>query len=204
MGKNKAYTLDEMKEMQAAFEKRMADARAEIAANRSEIEALKAGIESATEHGDIAQYKTLRARQADLELNIEAVGAIIAKAEEMHACGFNNADVRASWAEYVTEFNARSVAFCAEIDRQRRTLFESYLAAARIQNEALAVQDSFTALLTKDGVSFAGYPLDFAQLHGLPGINEALNLERNIDGVDERTWNSLYIVCDNQDTVENF
>lgn len=198
--KTKTFTLDELKSMNEAFEQRMADARAEIAANRAELESIKADMDTATEQGNIAKYKALRAKQSDLELNIEAVEAITKKATDNHACGFSNDDVRTAWAEYVTGFNAKSAAFTAELEQLRRSLLDKYIEAARVQNEALKVRDQFIALLTKEGFSDSGRPLDLANIQALPDTHYALMVD-NIDGVEERTWNWLHVVCDCHDAA---
>lgn len=201
--KKKTYTLAELKNLHAAFEQRIAEAHAEIAANRAELETIRADMNTATEQGDIAGYKALRAKQSELELNMEAVDAITKKAEDNHACGFSNDDVRAAWAEYVTGHNAKAVAFSAELEQLRRALLDKYIEAARVQNEALHVREELAGLLTNEGRSQSGQPLDFAALCALPEVCEALRADR-ISGIEEQTWNALHIVCDSLDTAGDF
>ena len=201
--KKKPYTLSELKNLHSAFEQRIADAHAEIAANRIELDTIRADMNTAAERGDIAGYKALRTKQSELELNIEAVDAITKKAEDNHACGFSNDDVRAAWAGYVVGHNAKAAAFSAELEQLRRALLDKYIEAARVQNEALHVREELAGLLTKEGRSQSGKPLDFAELCALPEVCEALRADR-IDGIDEKTWNALHIVCDGLDAIEDF
>jgi len=203
--KKKTYTLAELAGMNKAFDKRMADARAEVEGNRAEIALIDADMEKATEQGDVPNYKALYTKRADLELNIVAVEAIVEKAVAAHNCGFSDDDVRASWAEYVQGFNVKSTAFSIEFKRMQRALVDKYIAMARVQNEVLNMRNSFTALLTKNAKTMSGAPINFSPVSGIADTRAALSLDSNsIDGIDERTWNTILCVCSGMDACDNF
>lgn len=203
--KKKTLSLAELAELNKAFDKRIADARAEVEGNRAEIARFEAAMEKATEQGDIPKYKALYTKRADLELNIVAVEAIVDRAVADHNCGFSDDDVRAAWAEYVDGFNAKSAAFTREFKQMQRALVDKYISMARVQNEALNMRDNFAKYLTTNAKNTSGAPINFAPVNAIPDTYEALRLDKDsIDGVDERTWNMTRHVCNGLDACASF
>lgn len=102
----KAYTLAELEEMNQAFNKRIATARAEIEQNKREIDAINEKMDKATDSGDVERYKKLYAQRTSIELNITAVSAIVEKSEKNHATGFDDRDVIEAWNTWIEQHNA--------------------------------------------------------------------------------------------------
>lgn len=171
MKKNKAYTLNELEEMNKAFEQRIADARAEIEQNKLDISAIEKKMDAATEKGDIVAYKALYTQRADLDLNIAAVSAILEKAIENHTAGFSDEDVCAAWAVWADEHNAKAAAnaerFNAMIDECRK-LYEDMRKEMWSAEGMRDKYASFASLESRPDRSRQRLPYDFKDLAGLP------------------------------------
>ena len=196
MKKGKIYTLEELREQHEAFEKKLADGKAEIAANKAELEVVAQQMDAATMAGDVDTYKKLHARRSDLELNMEAVSAIIERAEADNAQGFTDDDVRASWAACVSDWNKGAGAKAAELKRLQTVLLDKYMQYANEQNEILKKRDAYAQYLTRKGWN-GTRPIDFETVRGLPEVNTVLRIEPK----EEKTANGLRIICDNLDCI---
>lgn len=197
----KVYTLEELEALKAAFDSRIKEAKEEIAANRKELEEVAKKMETATLQGDIAGYKKLHGRRAELELNIEAVQAITERAIAQNACGFTDEDVNAAWAAYVEPFNKEADRKRDELQQLREALYGRYVELAKEQNEVLKARDRFTRFLTSASVQY-GRAKNFVNVRGLPDTDEALDVSHGLDGTSERELTCLQRICFNLDAVE--
>ena len=197
MKKEKTYALEELKELHEAFEKRIADGKAEIAANKAELEAVAQQMDAATMAGDVGDYKKLHKKRSELELNVEAVGAMIERAVADSAQGFTDDDVRASWAACVNDWNKGAEDKAAELKRLQTALLDKYMQYANEQNEILKKRDAYAQYLTKKGLH-NGRPAEFEPVRGLPEVNAVLRIEPK----EEKIANGLRIICDNLDCID--
>jgi len=197
----KVYTLEELEALKAAFDSRIREAKEEITANRAELEEVAQKMEAATQRGDIAGYKKLHGRRAELELNIEAVQAITERAIAQNACGFTDEDVNAAWAAYVEPFNKKAEERTAQLQQLREALYNRYVELAKEQNEVLKARDRFTGFLTRSSVRY-GRGIEFEAIKGLPDTDKALDVSHGLEGTSERELTCLQRICFNLDAVE--
>lgn len=171
MRKNKAYTLEELEQMNKEFNQRIADAKAEIEQNKRDISAIESKMDTAANNGDVAQYKKLFAQRAEIELNNAAVSAILEKSIANHAAGFNDTDVCEAWGAWADKYNEQAI---AKIDRFNALVSE----CRKLYKEIIADHDSaenmrdrfkaFTTLDCRPDKMAHRIPSDFRDLANVP------------------------------------
>ena len=194
----KIYTVKELEAMKAAFEDRIREAKEEIAANQTELEEVAGKMDAATLKGDIAEYKRLHTRRAELELNMEAVQAIMDSAIAQNACGFTDEDVNAAWAAYVEPFNKKAQERETELRKLQDALYNRYVQMAKEQNEVLKMRDKLAQFLTTASL-LRGMPTNFTAINGVPEPNSVFS---GMKEKSEAERNQLYCVCYNLDAVD--